>query len=684
MSETQLDNLDQAAAEGFDGYIVRKDLVRRFARQYPVPTYVCEFLLGRYCASTNEEEIQEGLGIVERQLRDRAVRSGEEELFKARARETGSVKLIDIISARLDAKTDSYVATLPSLQLKDVGIDDKLVRDNERMLTGGFYAEVDLSYDAVIAQEKNGRPFLVSALRPIQLSKRDVLDALYAGRRKFSTADWKSFLLRSVGLEPTAMTERNRDSMLLRMVPFVENNYNLVELGPRGTGKSHLYQQISPYAHLVSGGKATVARMFVNNSNGQRGLVCLYDVVCFDEVSGVSFDQKDGVNIMKGYMESGEFSRGKESIRAYGSIVMVGNFDVDVQHQQRIGHLFGPMPPEMRNDTALMDRIHCYLPGWDVPKIAEPIKTNHFGLVSDYISECWTRLRSQSRVSTLQGRVTFGGALSGRDQNAVSKTISGLLKLVHPSPDDPVSDEDLEWAVRLALECRRRVKEQQKRIGSAEFRNTQFSYTLGKDGVEKFVVTPELQSEDHIGRDPLPPGQVWSISAGTQDEGSGLYRIEVTEGPGSGVKILNRPSPPAFSESVKYAEANLYSRSSELVGDRNPREHDFAVQLRAYDAAKAGQSLGVAALMAMCSVLINRSLRGGLVVVGGLNLGGSLEVIHNAIDVVELAVEKGASLVLMPVTARKQLVDLSDEMATKVNVLYYSDVREAFVKAIAD
>lgn len=684
MSTIELDNLDHAASDSFDGYVVRKDLVRRFARQYPVPTYVCEFLLGRYCASTDEEEIQEGLGIVERQLRDRTVRSGEEELFKARARETGSVKLIDIISARLDAKTDSYVATLPSLQLKDVGIDDKIVRDNERMLTGGFYAEVDLSYDAVIAQEKNGRPFSVSALRPIQLSKRDVLDALYAGRRQFSTADWKSFLLRSIGLEPTAMTERNRDAMLLRMIPFVENNYNLVELGPRGTGKSHLYQQISPYAHLVSGGKATVARMFVNNANGQRGLVCLYDVVCFDEVSGVSFDQKDGVNIMKGYMESGEFSRGKESIRAYGSIVMVGNFDVDVQHQQRIGHLFGPMPPEMRNDTALMDRIHCYLPGWDVPKISEPIKTNHFGLVSDYISECWTRLRSQSRASTLQGRVTFGGALSGRDQNAVVKTISGLLKLVHPSPDDSVSDEDLEWALRLALECRRRVKEQQKRIGSAEFRNTQFSYTLGKDGVEKFVVTPELQSEDHIGRDPLPPGQVWSISPGTQDEGSGLYRIEVTEGPGGGVRILNRPAPLAFSESVKYAEANLYSRSSELIGDRNPREHEFSVQLRAYDTAKAGQSLGVAALMAMCSTLINRSLRGGLVVVGGLNLGGSLEIIHNAIDVVELAVEKGASLVLMPVSSRKQLVDLSDEMATKVNVLFYGDVREAFVKAIAD
>jgi len=479
--------------------------VRKFARQYPVPTYVCEFLLGRYCASTNEEEIQEGLQIVERQLRDRAVRSGEEELFKSRAKDLGSVKLIDIISARLDAKTDSYVASLPSLQLKDVSIEDKLVRDNERMLTGGFYAEIDLNYDALVAQEQSGRPFAVAGLRPIQLSKRDVLEALYEGRRKLTTAAWKDFLLRSIGLEPTQLTERNKDVLILRMVPFVENNYNMVELGPRGTGKSHLFQQISPYAHLVSGGKATVARMFVNMSTGQRGLVCQYVVVCFDEVSGVSFDQKDGINIMKGYMESGEFSRGKESIRAYGSIVMVGNFEVDVQHQQRIGHLFGPMPPEMRNDTALMDRIHCYLPGWDVPKISEAVKTDHFGLVSDFLSECWGRLRSQSRVAVLQGRLTYGGALSGRDQNAATKTITGLLKLIHPSPEDPEPEADLEWAVRLALECRRRVKEQQKRIGTAEFRNTQFSYTLGKNGVEKFVVTPELQSEDQVGRDPLPP-----------------------------------------------------------------------------------------------------------------------------------------------------------------------------------
>jgi len=404
------------------------------------------------------------------------------------------------------------------LQLKDVRINEQMVHANERMLTGGFYAEIELSYDPTIAQEKNGRPFGIDSLREIQLSKREVLPALYQGREAFAPEEWKDFLIRSIGMEPEKLTPRARDMMLLRMVPFVERNYNMVELGPRGTGKSHLFQQVSPYAHLISGGKATVARMFVNNANGQRGLVCQYDVVCFDEISGVSFDQKDGVNIMKGYMESGEFSRGKESIRADGGIVMVGNFDVDVQHQQRVGHLFGPLPPEMRHDTAFMDRIHAYLPGWDLPKVNRDLLTDHFGLVSDFLSECWNQLRRQSRQNLFQGRIHLGGALSGRDTTGVQKTVSGLIKLVSPNPDTPVPDEVLEWALRIALECRRRVKEQQKRIGSAEFRNTQFSYAMGDDGVEKFVPTPELYSENSIGSDPLPPGQAWVIAPGSGDE----------------------------------------------------------------------------------------------------------------------------------------------------------------------
>jgi ATP-dependent Lon protease len=657
----ELDDLDRKASQAFPGHIVRKDLVRRFRGQFPVPSYVVEFMLGRYCASTDPKEIDEGLEMVQDQLTARTVRAGEEELFKARARDKGSVRMIDIITARLEAKSDSYLASLPSLRVTDVRIGDKLVRDHDRMLTGGFYAEVEVGYDPAIAQEKGGRPVEALTLREIQISTRDILDKIAVGRSGLSTAEWKDLLLRSVGLEPSTLSARARDISLLRMIPFVERNYNMVELGPRGTGKSHLFQQVSPYAHLISGGKATVARMFVNMANGQRGLVCQYDVVCFDEVSGVSFDQKDGVNIMKGYMESGEFSRGRESIRADGSIVLLGNFEVDVQHQQRIGHLFGPLPPEMRNDTAFMDRIHAYVPGWDIPKVNRSLFTDHFGLVSDVLAECFSQLRAQSRINVIQGRVHFGGALSGRDTNAVNKTVSGLLKLLHPNADEAVPDEDLEWAVRLGLEMRRRVKEQQKRIGSAEFRSTQFSYAMGMDGVEKFVGTPELQSEDSIGPDPLPAGQVWAISPGGQDEGVGLYRIEVNEAPGGGGRVLNQSAPAPFRESLNIAVQNLYARGRELVGDRNPREHEFTLQLRSFDAGKSAAQTGIPALVALASALLARPLKGGMAVVGGINLGGSIEQVHNPIDIVEHALSKGAATVLIPVSCRRALVPLHSD-----------------------
>ena len=681
----ELDLLDNKAASTFEGYIVRKDLVRTFARQFPVPTYVVEFMLGRYCASTDPVEIEEGLEIVQRQLSDRTVRAGEEELFKARAYKTGSAKLIDIVSVRFVEKEGGYLASLPSLNLSRVRIPDKVVDDNERLLTGGFYAEVTLTYDSVIAEEK-GNAFGIAELRPIQMSNRNVLDVMAQARTQFSSEEWRDFLVRSIGLEPSELSQRAKDAILLRMVPFVERNYNMVELGPRGTGKSHLFQQVSPYSHLISGGKATIAKMFVNNASGQRGLVCQYDVVCFDEVSGISFDTKEGINIMKGYMESGEFSRGKESIRADGSMVFVGNFDVDVEHQQRVGHLFGPLPAEMRDDTAWMDRIHCYLPGWDVPKMNKDLTTDHFGLVSDFFSECMSRLRFQSRVSAMQNRVHLGGALSGRDTNAVNKTVSGLLKLMYPDQDTTASDEDLEWATRLGLEVRRRVKEQQKRVGAAEFRNTHFSYIIGDDGVEKFVATPELRADNAIGEDPLEPGQIWTISEGGADidDNAGLYRIEVNEGPGSGVRILNNPAPAAFKESLRYAEQNLYSRATQLIGDRDPRAHEFSVQLRAFDAAKRGSKLGMAALIAMCSSLLKKSVKGGLIVVGEINLGGSIEPISSAVNIAELAVEKGASALLMPVTARRLLYDLSDDMATKIDIQFYQDARDALLKAIVE
>lgn len=680
----ELDHLDQIAAKAFEGFIVRKDLVRRFKGQYPVPTYVAEFLLGRYCASINEEEIKEGLEIVQRQLQSRTVRAGEEELFKAKAKNEGRVKLIDVIRAKLDTRNDRFQAELPSLRLNDVRIGEDLVRSHERMLTGGFYAEIDLSYDPTIAEEEGGRPFGIDTLREIQLSKRDSLETMAKGRALFTFEEWREFLLRSIGLEPSALTKRTQDIMLLRMVPFVENNYNAIELGPRGTGKSHLFQQVSPYAHLVSGGKATVARMFVNNSNGQRGLVCQYDVVCFDEVSGISFDQKDGVNIMKGYMESGEFSRGKESIRGFGGIVMVGNFDVDVSHQQKIGHLFGPLPPEMRDDTAFMDRIHAYIPGWDVPKVNKDQLSNHFGLVSDYLSCCWNHLRLQSRLQKIQGRIHFGSALSGRDTNAVQKTINGLLKLMYPDTNAEIPDEGIEWAARIALESRRRVKEQQKRIGAAEYRNTQFSFTLGMDGLEQFVPTPELQSEDSVGDDPLPAGQAWVISPGGMDENPGLFRVECNTGPGSGVKILNQTPPGPLKESVRCAEQNLYAQAKGLVGDRDPRSHEYTIQVRAFDSNKSAAASGVGILLAMCSALLAKNLKGGLVVVGGLNLGGSVEPLYSPVVIAELAIEKGAKTLLVPVTARKQMNELADDQVIKINITYYTDAKDALMKAFSE
>jgi uncharacterized protein (TIGR02653 family) len=483
---SELDNLDSLAADVFEGYLVRKDLAQQFRGQYPVPTYVGEFLLGRYCATTDPDEIAEGLAIVERSMKERTVRAGEEELFKSRARERGRIKIIDLLRARLDARSDAYKAELPSLQLSDIHISDELVNDHDRMLTGGFYAEVTLEYIAALGKEAGGQPFRVESVRPIQMSTRDALETFIGGRARFTIEEWRNLLLRSVGFEPERFTERQQDVLLARMVPFVVPNYNAVELGPRGTGKSHLFQQISPYAHLVSGGKATIANMFVNNRTGRRGLVAQYDVICFDEVSGVSFDTKEGVNILKGYMESGEFSRGKESIRAEGGVVMVGNFDVDVETQLHLGHLFGPMPREMRDDTAFHDRIHAYIAGWDVPKLDPSYFTNHFGFVSDFLAECWSQLRRVSRLDSTHGRVRWGTSLSGRDRRAADNTVNGLLKLIWPDPETAVPAEALSWAADLALEMRRRVKEQQAAIGVAEFGDVDLSYSV--DGQPEKIV----------------------------------------------------------------------------------------------------------------------------------------------------------------------------------------------------
>lgn len=484
-----MDRIDQVVTEHLEGLVVRKDLADKFRGRFSVPTYVGEFLIGKYCATSDEDEIQEGLVEVERLLSRRVVRTGEHELFKARVREQGAVQIIDIIRARLDPARDEYIAELPSLQIKDAVIGSQLVVDNDRMLTGGFYAQIGLTY--VPGQP---RPFMVTEVRPIQAHARAGLDRLSEARALMSTREWKDFLLRSVGLEPMALDAPAQDAYFLRMVPFVVRNYNMVELGPRGTGKSHLFQQVSPYAYLLSGGQTTVAQLFVNNASGQRGLVTQHDVIAFDEIAGIRFKDRDGINVMKGYMASGEFARGRESIRAEGGMAFLGNFEVDVATQLRRGHLLGPMPEAMRDDTAFMDRLHSYVPGWDIPAVGKDQKTDHYGLVSDLLAQWWHELRAENRYVGVRARIRVNDSWRGRDHEAVEKTVDGLLKLLYPDATTPVAAEDLTWAMELATVARRRVKEAQAHVGAGEFGAVSLGFSI--DGGDESV--PECP--ENVGR----------------------------------------------------------------------------------------------------------------------------------------------------------------------------------------
>jgi ATP-dependent Lon protease len=451
-----------------------------------------EFLIGKYFAKIADQEIDESITILKRQLADHIVAAGDEEVFKTSAKEKGYVEIIDKISARLDVKTDTYLAALPSLHLDNIRIDSKIVHQHGEKVLGGLYAEIVLGFDSTITKENNGNPFWIKDLSEIRLSGYDALNVLVTAREQFTTEQWKKFLIRSIGMEPETMSERHLNALLHRMVPFVERNYNLVEFGPKGTGKGLLFQDICPNAHQISADKASAANIFVNRSTGKNGFVCNYDVLCINEVSGLFKGKSEAINIMKAYMELGEFCRGKEAIRAGCSLVMTENIGESAESQPRTGSLFDLLPSGIRKDTAFMDRIHAFLPGWDVPKISGALLTNHHGMASHFLAEYWSQLRSQSRVGVLEKRVVFGSALSMRDIRAVNKTISGLLKLIYPAQDQYVADEDLEWAIGIALESRRRVKMQQKKIMETDFHDTNFSYVMVKDGVEKLVCLPEM------------------------------------------------------------------------------------------------------------------------------------------------------------------------------------------------
>jgi ATP-dependent Lon protease len=674
----RLDALDEKAAILLPGLVVRKDLVRRMRSAFSVPMFVIEFLLGKYCASTDAEVIEDGLDFVRQTLAEKYVKPDERKVVKARIKQHTTYDVIDKVGVVLKEVHDKYWAELKNINLEYVNIEEAEVGRHERLLMGGIWAEVTLRYDDTYVFREVNRPFFIERLRPIQLSHRDMTPYLEA-RRRLTRDEWINLLLRSLGLEPMHpyYTGRRKLLYLMRLVPLVEKNFNLVELGPRGTGKSFVYQQVSPYSHLISGGQTTVAQMFVNLSTGQRGLVCLWDAVAFDEAAGVRFPDKNGINIMKGFMEDGAFSRGHEIITAEGSVVLVGNLDGDIETICRTSNLFYPMPKEM--DTAFFDRIHAYLPGWEFEKTRDEFYTEHFGLVSDYLAEILRELRKNSYTDLPEKFFRFGSHLTGRDQKAVRKMVSGLVKLLHPHGE--VTKQELEEYITLAMEMRRRVKEQLKKMGGLEYWDVNFSYLDRQNGQETFVPVSESGGGLLITTGPLGPGSVYTIGTDLKDRKLALFLIQIQANKGSGRLIpLGNLSTP-MKEGIKTADAYLKANLKNLGIDRDIEGYDFSLQALNLTQAKEGAETAVAFFIALVSALLGRPVK-ELVVLGEMSVQGLLLKVANLTERMQLALDSGAKRVLIPSENKRDLADVPDELLNKIHPIFYTDPINAAIRAM--
>ncbi len=675
----ELDALDQKVNEAFPGLVVRKDLLRRLRSAFGVPMFVIEFLLGKYCASTDPTVIEEGLEFVKRHLADRYVKPDEREIVKARIQQQGTYQVIDKVSVSLKEVDDKYWATIHNINLDYVNIEETMIRDHDRLLMGGIWAEITITYDASFKFKGQTRPFHIESLKPIQLSNLN-LTALVEGRSTFTRDEWIDFLIRSLGMEPSNeyFTHRRKLLYLARLIPLVERNFNLIELGPRGTGKSFVYQQVSPYCHLVSGGQTTVAQMFVNLTTGARGLVCLWDTVAFDEAAGVRFPDKNGINIMKNYMEDGAFSRGKDIINAEGSIVLIGNLDGDIQTIVRTSNLFYQMPKEM--DTAFFDRIHFYLPGWELAKTRDEYYTDHFGFVSDYLAEVLRHLRRTSYVDLAERSFAFGPHVGGRDAKAVRKTVSGLVKLLHP--DGNVRNDEVAEYVEFGLEMRRRVKEQLKKMGGLEYWDVNFSYIDNESGEEKFVGLPETGSSLMITGEALPAGSVYTVGLDPTDQKLALFLIQTQVNKGSGRIIPLGNLSPVMKEALKVADAYLKAHIKDLGIERDPRQYDFSVQAVNLNQAKEGAETAIAFFISMVSALLERPVDPAAVVAGEMSVKGLLQKVSHLTERLELAQEAGAKKVLMPSENKRDLADVPDQILSSMVTVFYQDPMSAAIKSM--
>lgn len=675
----ELDDLDRLANEAFPGLVVRKDLLRRMRSAFGVPAFVIEFLLGKYCASTDEEAIREGLEFVRETLSSKYVKPDEREAVKSAIKQNNTYEIIDKISVRLVETHDKYWARLSNLDLDFINVEESQVREHDRLLMGGVWAEIKLRYDDAYVFKGQNRPFFVESIRPIQLSTRNI-ERFIEGRKRFTRDQWLDLLMRSMGYEPNHpyYTKRRKLHYLQRLIPLVERNYNSIELGPRGTGKSFVYQQLSPYCHLVSGGQTTTAQMFVNLSSGQRGLVALWDVVAFDEAAGIKFTDKNGLNIMKGYMEDGTFSRGRDVITAEGSVVFVGNIDGDIETIIRTSNLFYPMPKEM--DTAFYDRIHAYIPGWEFQKTSDAAYTNHFGLVTDYLAEVFREVRKRSYGDVAERYFRFGQHLGGRDQKAVRKTVSGLIKLLHPEGE--VTKSEVEEYLAYAMEGRRRVKEQLKKMGGLEYWDTTFSYVDFESGQETFVPVAEMRSGSIISEGGLPPGSVYTIGTDVADNRLAMFLLQTQMNRGSGriVPLGNLSS--KMKEAIKTADAYLKANLKNLGIDQDLKAYDFTVQAINLNQAKEGAETAVAFFLSMVSALLGKPILDRTVVLGEMSVQGMLLKVSALPERMQAAVEAGAKRILIPSENKRDLAEVPDAILTAIQWQFYDSPTRAAILAM--
>lgn len=669
-------NLDSLLNQHFTGKVVRKDLTKLLKEGANVPIYVLEYLLGMYCASDNEEVISEGLATVKRILSENYVRPDESEKVKSKIKELGSYKVIDKVTVKLNEKRDTYEALLSNLGVKGVEVSSSIIKKYEKLLVGGIWCIVSLDY--YYEENMKGSPFSISELKPIQLPNMD-MEGLFEGRKAFTQEQWMDTLIRSTGMEPSVLEQRVKWHLIARMIPFVENNFNVCELGPRGTGKSHIYKEISPNSILVSGGQTTVANLFYNMSSRQVGLVGLWDVVAFDEVAGISFKDKDGVQMMKDFMASGSFSRGKDIINANASMVFVGNINQPVDTLIKTSHLLAPFPEAMI-DCAFFDRFHCYIPGWEIPKMRPEFFTNQYGLIVDYLAEYLREMRKYNFSDAIDKYFKLGNNLNQRDTIAVRRTVSGLLKLLYPHGE--FDKEAVRQCLHYALEVRRRVKEQLKKIGGMEFYDVHFSYIESDTLEERFIGVPEQGGSNLIPEGQLKPGTLHTVSTGSSSM-LGLYRIELQVIGGNGkLSLSGFGSSQNAKEPLKVAFDYFKANVSRVSGLAKAIDHDYHLHLVELHNTGPAKALTLAGFIAFCSGLMGKPVQSQMVILGDMSLGGSIIPAENLAESLQVAFDAGAKRILIPMSSVTDIPTIPGELFAKFQTSFYADPVDAVFKAL--